>query len=254
MSVFDDVAVYIPSVRPRAAVLEATLAEWRRFGVEPTVQLQPDDWPLSGPSQRRNAERTLRRALDERPDATHILVSEDDILLAPELEVWIPALKQLHAPSTLYLTGLSLYPQSIRLACREGLAIPECIVRIRHIALWWGTLAMLLPRAIAEDSLRWKSQLHGWDIHLQDFFRRRAIPLYAATPNPVQHRGVPTSIPANSGAERSATFGRPSDRGGISPVPWIDWCPRGDWDPDPRAVWADRPPGGRARQGERLRQ
>jgi hypothetical protein len=232
MSVFDDIAVCIPTVRSRAEVLEETLAEWRRFDVTPLVQLQPDDWPQNGPSQRRNADCTLRRALDERPDASHVLFCEDDVLLAPELEVWIPALTYLGAPSTLFLSGWRNYPRSF--SSGTAGAVPERLMRVRRMPVWWGTLAILLPRSIAEDVLRWESDLKGWDVHLGAFLRRHAVPLFAPVPNLVQHRGIVSSLHPEKRIERSATFGRPSDGGGISPPSAIKWCPYGDWDPDPR--------------------
>ena len=231
-SVFDDIVVCIPTVRPRARVLAETLAEWRRFDVEPLVQLQPDEWPV-GHSQRRNCDDTLSRALREHPKARYILVSEDDILLAPELELWIPALKLLHSPATLYLNGLVHYPPDIQRHCRARRTVPECIVRVQRLGAWYGSLAILMARAIAESTLRWSSELQGWEIHFQTFMLRNRIPLYAAVPNPVQHRGVPTTHRQDAGWEPSASFGLRIDGSAVSPAAGIDWPAIGGWNPAP---------------------
>jgi hypothetical protein len=229
-SVFDDVVVCIPTVASRASVLAETLEEWSRFGVEPLVQLQPDEWTV-GHFHRRNSDRTFERALTEYPGAEFILFSEDDILLSPDLEVWIPAL--LGAPVTLFLDGWEHYPRQVRRRCRAGRVAPEGIVRVHRPGIWHGSLAILLPRRIAQASLDWSSDLQGWDIHFQAFILRHRIPLYAPVPNLVQHRGVPTTHRPDAGGESSATFGLPADGAGISPAAGVDWLALGGWDASP---------------------
>lgn len=214
-------------------MLAETLVAWRGFGVEPLIQLQPDEW-LLGHSQRRNCDHALERALVEHPAAAYILLSEDDIILAPELETWMPALKLLHAPATLYLNGLTHYPPDIQRRCRAKRTLPEGIIRVLRMGSWYGSLAILMPRAFVESLLRWSSELQGWDIHVQAFLLRNRIPLYAPVPNPVQHRGVPTTHRADAGWERSASYGLPSDGSGVSPAVGIDWPAIGGWDPTPQ--------------------
>jgi hypothetical protein len=233
VSVFGDVVVCTPTVRPRAAIFEAARAEWRRYGVEPIARVQPDDWPLSNASQRRNADLVLHDALTARPDAGFILMAEDDVLLGPELDLWLPGLKLLGAPVSLFVHRWHLYPNEIRRL--RGRPCPERIVRLRPLQAWWGAIAVLLPRPLAEATLAWRSERVAWDIHLRAFLLAHGIPLLAPVPNPVQHLGAPTSIGGNTGEGHSVTFGLPSDRSGISPPVGIDWCPYGDWDPDPRA-------------------
>jgi len=235
---FDDVVVCTPSVRSRADVLALTLAEWQRFGVEPLVHRQPDDWPLTDVSARRNAEATLRVALATAPAARYMLFAEDDILLAPELEQWMHALKTLQAPATLYLNGRLHYPRRWHRQFDGRQPAPEGILRVRLLAGWYGTLAVLLPRWVAEAVLCWSSDWYGWDIHLREFLRRHGLPLYAVNPNPVQHRGVPTTHRPDAGTERSSTFGLPDDRRGISPPTGINWLDYGGWDADPTVLYA----------------
>jgi hypothetical protein len=112
--------------------------------------------------------------------------------------------------------------------------LPERIVRLRELRNWWGSQAILLPRAIAEAVSRWESSYHGWDVHLKYFLLTEGVPLYVPVPNPVQHRHGPSVHKPGGPFPYSATFGRASDGGGISPPSGIDWCPQGYWEPDPR--------------------
>jgi hypothetical protein len=214
---FADVVVCLPSVRARAAALAETLAQWRRFGVTPLVELQPDDWPLGSSSQRRTAERALRRALDARPDAAYVLFTEDDVDLSPDLPTWLPALKQLNAPVTLYVTGHLHYPLRIQRQLRAHAPLEEGIVQIVAQHRWYGTLAVLLPRELVEDVLCWESGATGWDVQLQSFLTARHIRVSVTVPNLAQHRGLPTSASPGRGHERSLTFGQPHSGGGTSP-------------------------------------
>jgi hypothetical protein len=206
-SAFDDIVVCLPTVRLRAAVLAETLAQWARHGVTPLVEIQPDDWPVGGASQRRTAEVALRRALDTRPDATHVLYTEDDIDLASDIAGWLPALRALDAAATLYVTGDIHYPLAIRQQLFGGQPLDTGIYALERLERWYGTLAVLLPRDLAEAVLCWESGVHGWDLQLQHFLAAHALPLYVTVPNLVQHRGVPTVASPAGGHERSATFG-----------------------------------------------
>jgi hypothetical protein len=204
-------------VRSRAGALAETLAQWRQFGVTPLVETQPDDWPLGGASQRRNAERALRRALDTRPHAAYVLFTEDDVDLSPALPTWLPALKLLRAPVTLYVTGHLHYSMHIQRQLRAHAPLEEGIFQIVAQHRWFGTLAVLLPRELVEDVLCWESGATGWDVQLQNFLTAQRIRVYVTVPNLAQHRGLPTSASPGRGHERSLTFGQPHTGGGTSP-------------------------------------
>jgi hypothetical protein len=216
-SAFDDIVVCLPTVRLRAAALAETLAQWRQFGVTPLVETQPDDWPLGGASHRRTTERLLRRVLDERPDAAYVLFTEDDVDLSPTLPTWLPALKLLRAPVTLYVTGLLHYPMHIQRQLRAHAPLDEGVFQILAQRHWYGSLAVLLPRALAEDVLCWESGETGWDVQLQNFLTAQRIRVYVTVPNLAQHRGLPTTASPGRGHERSLTFGHPHSGGGTSP-------------------------------------
>ena len=217
--VFDDIVICLPTVPRRADVLAETLAQWRAFGVTPVVEQQPDDWPLGGASQRRTAERALRRALDERPGASPVLFTEDDLDLAPELPTGLPALVWQDAPVTLFLQGLRHYPPRIRRQIAAGETVEEGLVPVQILPDWWGSQAIVLSRALAEAVLCWESGRTAWDIQLQDYLIAHGLALYVTVPNLVQQRAVPTvmSEAADAGQHRSASFGLPSTGGAISP-------------------------------------
>jgi hypothetical protein len=214
----DALVVCLPSVAQRTATLAETLAQWRGLGYEPLVETQPGDWPAGGWSQRRTSERVLRRALDARPDATHLLFTEDDVDLAPELALWLPALINVGAPVTLYASGVRHYPRSVVERLHAGAPLPEGIVPVRALADWYGTLGVVLPREVVEEVLCWESGQPGWDTQLQHFLRATGQTLYMTVPNLVQHRGVPTVASPVGGIGRSATFGAAHDGAGWSPV------------------------------------
>jgi hypothetical protein len=219
MRVFDNIVVCLPTVPERAAVLAETLRQWGSFGVAPVVELQPADWPLSGASHRRTSERALRRALDERPAASHVLFCEDDIDLAQELPTWLPAICWLDAPVTLFLALAQHYPGHVRRQLGDGTPVSEGMVALRMVKEWWGTQAVVLPRGLVEAVLCWESGRTGWDMQLQNYLLVQRIPLYVTVPNLAQQRGVLTVMPTSTdgGAHHSQTFGLPSTRSAISP-------------------------------------
>jgi ferredoxin len=147
------------------------------------------------------------KALYKRPDATHVLYTEDDIDLASDIVDWLPALRALGAAATLYVTGDIHYPLVIRQQLFGRQPLDTGIVPLERLKRWYGTLAVLLPRDLAEAVLCWESGVHGWDLQLQHFLVAHALPLYVTVPNLVQHRGVPTVASPAGGHERSATYG-----------------------------------------------
>jgi hypothetical protein len=207
----------MPTVAQRAGELALTLAQWARWGVTPLVVTQPEDWPLNQASQRRNAERALRAALDTRPAATHVLFCEDDVDLAPDVPTWLPALMRLDGPTTFFLVGNFYYPPHIQQQIAERAPLDECVVIVPRLHHWWGTQAVLLARELVEELLCWESGRTGWDIHLQHYLRAHDVPLYATVPNLAQQRDVRTVMSVLGSHHRSLTFGRPTNGAGTTP-------------------------------------
>lgn len=223
----NDIVVCIPTVKQRAEVLDLTVSDWRRIGLDPLVFIQPEDWPI-GPSSKQNSERAIHETLIQRPDARFVLFSEDDIMISDYLLDWLPALLNLNSPVTLCVIGDWHYPPGIRARCRRSRVLPECIIRVANVDAWHGSQAVLMPRWVVERLDPWQSPFHGWDIHFQKFLQEQHLPLYAPVPNPVEHRQVVSTHSVDPAWLHSATFGRPSDHAGVTPTETIDWSD-GSW-------------------------
>lgn len=203
------IVVAIPTVPiRRAAPLAATLAQWRALGAEPVVHRQDPSWPIGHQSNRRSFDLLLRAVVDTRPDATHVLLSEDDIDLHPDLPRVLPTLLD-YAIVTLTLSGTSHYPKRIRDRIHNGQPLPRTVVPITGQATWWGSQGMLLPRDTVQQVLQWQSDKVGWDMHLLDWAQHHRVPIHVAVPNLVQHRGIPSLVSERGGIGRSATYGWP---------------------------------------------
>lgn len=210
MGIFDRLVVCMPTVACRMTVRGETLRQWRDLGVEPIVQLQPEWMPLGHHSQRITADMALSRAV-ERAGATgasHVIFSEDDIRISSQLPRRLPELMALGETVTLYCTGKSHYPAAIRRAITAGGSIPEGVVPVLGRGRWCGSLAVLLPLEVAIGVRGHESDLVGWDMHLQSYLIEYALPLRAAVPNLVDHRGSPScSSPGYHGkGARSACY------------------------------------------------
>lgn len=209
----DGVAVAIPTVPRRAAPLEATLAQWRQFGVDPVVYQQHPSWPLGHASHRRTCDLLLQGILDHHPDATHVLLAEDDVDLHPDLPDVLPMSMSCDV-AALMVNGTRFYPQWVKDLLTRGERLPRAVVPIEDQAAWWGTQAVLMTRRVVEQVLAWKSDGAGWDIHLRNWTLHTGTKIHTLIPNPVQHRGVPSlASKRGGGLGRSATYNWPVEEG-----------------------------------------
>lgn len=205
----DGVVVAIPTVAQRAAPLEATLAQWRQFGVDPVVYQQHPSWPLGHESHRRTCDLLLQGVLDHHPDATHVLLAEDDIDLHPDLPAVLPMAMSCDVVA-LMVNGMRFYPQWVKNRITSGGRLPRTVVAIEAQAAWWGTQAVLMRRRTVEQVLAWESDGAGWDIHLRNWALHTGTKIHTLIPNPVQHRGVPSlASKRGGGLGRSATYNWP---------------------------------------------
>lgn len=204
-----DVAVATPTVPQRAAPWQATLRQWHALGVAPVVHHQPDTWPLSHASHRAAVDILLTTVLDQQPDATHILLAEDDIDIDPALPHVLPDLLD-DRTTTLWTNGTRFYPHHIRHLIQYGQPLPRTTVPVPNLHGWWGTQAVLIPRRTATEALAYASDGAGWDIHLRNWLQHTRTRLWVAVPNLVQHRGVPSLASARGGGMgRSTTYNWP---------------------------------------------
>lgn len=203
------VVVVIPTVTRRAAELRTTVRQLQDCGLSPFVTQQPCEIPTGSSAQRANADEAIASGLRVRPRATHLLYVEDDADIDPALAQRLPELLAADVPITLFTPARSYYPDWVRRCVDDGRPIPPSIVRVRAMNVWVGTIAVLLPRRVAELVRDWSSEFRGWDVHLRECLRAHSIALYVAVPNLAQHRDVGTTVGSRRGVV-SVTFGWPT--------------------------------------------
>ncbi|HAX24690.1 MAG TPA: hypothetical protein DCX80_06585 [Chloroflexi bacterium] len=202
------VVIATPTVSQRSEIWAETRRAWEQAGVRQIVAtLQPTDWPLGHKSQRRTADDAVADALERYPEASHVLYAEDDILIDPAITRRLPGLLGARVPITLFVAGTRHYPASIRRTLDAGQALAEAVIPITGQRAWVGSLAVLLPRGVAEASTRWESRYTGWDVHIREFLRAHGRRLCVAVPNLVQHRDIESMTGSPRGAV-SVTFGQ----------------------------------------------
>lgn len=199
------VRVCLPTVAARRAVLQATLAQWRAFGLDPVVVEQDPSLPLHHSSQYRTAQRALAAALDGWDGP--VLMTEDDVDLAPELGAWLPTLVS-HELVTLYVPGRRCYPAWVYDALDAGEPLPYRIERLREPSLWYGSLGVVMSNEIARAVLAHPPLQFGWDAHLREWCLLSQRPMQVMIPNLVQQRRVPPASTRHGGRHRSVTYGR----------------------------------------------
>lgn len=204
------VVVAIPTVARRRAPLAATLRQWAAVGADPMVRLQPGDWLLCHESHRRNVDDLLREVLSARGDATHVVLSEDDVDVDPAIVDVISGLMAEDRVVALMVAGTARYPRAVRESISAGEPIPRQTVRIRPSS-WFGTQGILMPVSAVRSVVDHESARAGWDMHLRDWMVARRVELRAVVPNLVQHRGVPSMVGSHVGMLRSATYLWPTE-------------------------------------------
>lgn len=207
-----EVAVAVPTVTARAAHLAVTLGDLRRVGADPLVHLQDETWPLCHDSNLRHVTVLLDLVLRARPDATHILLWEDDVEPDPQLPELLPALLDGRVWS-LWAAGLRFYPADVKALLRGGLPLPcRRATPAKDLPSWHGSLAVLMPRADAEAIQAWPvTTPPGWDIRLREWLRAHRRQLWLPVPNLAEHRGTVSAVEprGTSGLARSAAWRTP---------------------------------------------
>jgi hypothetical protein len=204
------VVTVIPSVWSRAEALRDTVRQLERLGLPPLVTVQAAEEPTNHRAQRRTADRAVALGLHARPDATHLLYVEDDADICPSLATRLPQLLAADVAVTLFTAARYYHPAWVNRALDAGRPIRACIDRLRSLRIWVGTIAVLLPRRIAEGVRDWPSPHHGWDVHLREYLRAHGEMLYVALPNLAQHRDIGSTVGSRRGVV-SVTFGWPAE-------------------------------------------
>ena len=188
-----------------------TLASLAAVGYQPQVYES-----TALPSSQENRRMARKIFADGGP----VLFFEDDVSAAPSLPEWVEVAQNLDVLATFCLITPGCHPPEIKLALDMKRPIPRRFMPIVNAHSWYGVQAVYLPaRAVdamnADPHFMDMSQTKlgmmwtGWDIWL-----RRNLdslgPMYAAFPNPVQHRDPPKLVPLGRTRPRRAsrTFGK----------------------------------------------
>src|SRR5690606_12127373 len=122
---------------------------------------------------------------------THVLLTEDDVDLHPDLPDVLPMSMSCDV-AALMVNGTRFYPPWVKDLLTRGERLPRAVVPIEFQAAWCGTHAALMTRVVVEQVLAWKSDGVEWDIHLRNWTLHTGTKINALFPNPVQYRGVPS--------------------------------------------------------------
>lgn len=202
--------VVMPTVPCRTAMLDGTLARLYALGASPFVHQQDPSWPIGHASHTRHVSWLIQQAATN-TDASHILLTEDDIDIDPATPRLLPALMDDRVWS-LWAPGLVFYPTDLKTLLRQGKPLPSRMsLPAKPLRQWHGTLAILGPRATLADIAASPSKGIGWDVHLRACLAERGENLWLPIPNLVEHRGTISAVSprGTSGLARSATFGWP---------------------------------------------
>lgn len=138
-----------------------------------------------------NGMRIITAALEARAD---LLILEDDIDPSPDFPQALAAARELGEAVTFWLCKPYAHPPAWQKAIDGTTPPPPTgFYRVLRLPQWFGTQAILLPHAVVQRAAA--SPLFGapndsFDHWLRDHVLRE---LFAALPNPVQHR-TPTSL------------------------------------------------------------
>jgi len=202
--------VAIPTIRARADSAARVIGWWRRRGVDPVVELQDPAMPVGPASHVATCVKVIARALAAEPGADHVLLCEDDVEIDPALP-GLAGMLLCGRVITLWTTRLAHLPAWVVRAVREGQPLPRTIERARGLRGWHGSLALVLPRRVAEQVAAWPVARGGYDTHLKDWLLAHNVPLWVAVPNLVQHLPLPRQA-TRGGPKwvRSGTYGWPA--------------------------------------------
>ena len=140
------IVVAIPTVPTRrAAPLAAILTQWRALGAEPVVHHQDPSLPIGHESHRRTCDLLLQGILDHHPDATHVLLAEDDVDLHPDLRDVLPMAMSCDV-AALMVNGTRFYPQWVK-DLNVGTYTNLCTARMDTPAM--DVIHMLVKRNIS---------------------------------------------------------------------------------------------------------
>lgn len=169
--------------------------------------------PVSNRMNAVNAHRAMREAVRQKRQA--ILLIEDDLIPASTLPEWLEYLEYTRDyPVALYLASERFFPESMQNAAR-GAAEPDPpphVGVVQHLNVWWGSQAVWMPQAIAEEYLDQPrvrndaEELRTFDGEFREFLQKAQLPLGVTFPNVVQHANERNLISPQKQIHRSRCY------------------------------------------------
>jgi hypothetical protein len=178
--------------------LQQTLASFRAsdWGEEPTVFVQPEDWPLGMASSSRNYKRALEHAAAD--DCDFAVLLEDDVRVNRHLRFNLRAIPLLRRDQcdyfSLFMPDLIALPwerQETHLGYRLAKPLYYGPDRVWTKYRLWGAQGYVLSRRFILQALeQWDDLKGGKDGRVLTICRRRQLLLWYSTPCLVQHAPV----------------------------------------------------------------
>jgi hypothetical protein len=187
--------VYFVSYAANRESLRQTL-DWFRtsdWGEEPTVFVQPEDWPIGMPSASRNYKRALEAALADGCDFAVLL--EDDVRVCRHLRANLRAIPLLRRDQcdyfSLFMPDLIASPwerHEAHLGYRLAKPLYAGPERTWTKSRLWGAQGYVLSRRFILKALeRWDSLKGGKDGRVMAICRELQLPLWYSSPCLIQH-------------------------------------------------------------------
>lgn len=186
--------ITMQTVTSRQAAAAETLDAFGQIGApvnHVAVQSEPPSNRMNGV----NAHRALRLAVASKRQA--VLLIEDDLIPSKTLPDWLDYLERTQdTVVALYLASEHFFPEAL-LPQARGASAPDpkpSVWPTRKTHMFWGSQAIWLPQAIAEEYLSSPrirndtDDIRTFDAELRVFLQHAGLPLLVTFPNLVQHR------------------------------------------------------------------
>jgi hypothetical protein len=155
-----------------------------------SVQTEPPSNRMNGV----NAHRALRQAVQQKRQA--VLLIEDDLIPSSTLPDWLDYLEHTtDHPVALYLASEHFFPATMLDVARGAYkSDPKPhLGPVNRVHMWWGSQAVWIPQAIAEEYLAHPriagdvDNIRTFDVEFRVFLQRDGLPFSVTFPNLVQH-------------------------------------------------------------------
>lgn len=191
------VPVAVISCIQRESERVRTLDQLRRAGLNPVHEPYLNECTSAANTGGVHGRVWFEKALQDTLDAGEVgvLICEDDIDVKPALAPALELAVMLDEFTDFCIWRPRHHPPALVAAIEQRRAIRPDLYEIRHGSGWYGTQCVYMPARIIREYQRYASRatFNAFDSMVAMVMRDRKLPIYAAYPNPAQHRN-PHSI------------------------------------------------------------